>query len=326
MMLHRRRLLLHLAATAAASSFMPQMAWPQAYPARPVRLIVGFAPGGTTDIVARLIAQWLSERLGRQFIVENRAGANTGLAIEALVRAPADGYTLGTLGTSTVLNSTLYPHLNVDLSRDLAYVAGLNASPLVLVVHPALPASNVTEFIAYAKANPGKISLASFGTASISHVAGELFKRTAGIDTTHVPYRGSGPMLVDLLSGQVQAAFDNLPASIEYIRAGNLRALAVTTAARSEALPQIPPMADYLPGFEVSAFVALAAPKNTPREIVSRLNEAINLGLADARMKQRLVEQGAAPLVLSPAELGQLVDNQRQKYAQIIRDAQIKAE
>jgi tripartite-type tricarboxylate transporter receptor subunit TctC len=326
MIFHRRRLL-HLAATAAALLVTPRIAWPQAYPARPVRLIVGFPPGGTTDIVARLVAQWLSERLGRQFIVENRPGANTALAIEAVTRAPADGHTLCTVGASTVLNAMLYPHLNIDLNRDLTFVAGLNVSPLVLEVHPAVPVGSVPEFISYAKANPAaRITLASFGTGSISHVAGELFKTAAGVDALHVPYRGSAPMLIDLLSGQVQAAFDNLPASIEHIKAGKLRALAVTTATRSEALPQIPSLGEHLPGYEASAFLAVGAPKGTPDEIVIKLNEEINAGLADTKLKNRLVELGSAPLVLSPAELAKLVDNEMQKYARIVREAKIKAE
>jgi tripartite-type tricarboxylate transporter receptor subunit TctC len=326
-MILRRRHLLALAASAAASSITPRIAWPQAYPARPVRLIVGFPPGGTTDIVARLIAQWLSERLGRQFIVENRPGANTALAIEAVTRAPADGHTLCTVGASTVLNAMLYPRLNIDLNRDLTFVAGLNVSPLVLEVHPAVPVGSVPEFISYAKANPAaKIALASFGTGSISHVAGELFKTAAGVDALHVPYRGSAPMLIDLLSGQVQAAFDNLPASIEHIKAGKLRALAVTTATRSEALPQIPSLGEHLPGYDASAFLAIGAPKGTPDEIVIKLNEEINAGLADTKLKNRLVELGSAPLVLSPAELAKLVDNEMQKYAKIVREAKIKAE
>ena len=236
----QRRQFLHLATSAAALVVAAPTAWAQAYPTRPVRLIVGFPPGGTTDIVSRLIAQWLSERLGQQFIIENRPGANTNLAFEAVARAPADGYTLGTVGPSNAINVTLYQQINVDVNRSLAMVAGLNNSPLVLEVHPTVPVNSVPEFISYAKANPTRINMASFGTGSISHVAGELFKTAAGVDLLHVPYRGSAPMLIDLLGGQVLAAFDNLPASIEHIKAGKLRALAVTTAARSEALPQIP--------------------------------------------------------------------------------------
>ena len=291
-----------------------------------MRLIVGFPAGGTTDIVARLIGQWLSERLGHQFIIENRPGANANLAFEAVVRAPADGYTLGTVGSSTVLNSVLYQQLNVDLKRDLALIAGLNNSPLVLELHSAVPVNSVPELISYAKANPGRISMASFGAGSISHVAGELFKLAAGVDMVHVPYRGSAPMLIDLLGGQVQSAFDNLPASIEHIRTGKLRALAVTTADRSEALPHIPSLNEFIPGYEAGAFLAVGAPQNTPAGIIIKLNEEINAGLADPKIKGRLAELGSAPLVLSPAELAKLLDNETQKYAKIIREAKIKAE
>jgi tripartite-type tricarboxylate transporter receptor subunit TctC len=321
-----RRRFLHLAATATAFSVVARNAWAQAYPTRPVRLIVGFPPGGTTDIVARLIGQWLSERLGQQFIIENRPGANTNLAFEAVARAPPDGYTLGSMGPSNAINATLYPQLTFNVNRDLVMVAGLNNSPLVLEVHPAVPVNSVPEFISYAKANPAKISMASFGAGSISHVAGELFKMAAGLDTLHVPYRGSGPMLIDLLSGQVQAAFDNLPASIEHIKAGKLRALAVTTATRSEALPQIPTLAEYLPGYEASAFLAIGAPKGTPAEIVIKLNEEINAGLADPKIKGRLAELGGAPFVLSPEELGRFIGNETEKWAKIVRAAKIKAE
>jgi tripartite-type tricarboxylate transporter receptor subunit TctC len=322
----QRRQILQLAANALAFSIFTRIAQAQAYPSRPVRLIVGFPPGGTTDIVARLIAQWLSERLSRQFIIENRPGANTNLAAEAVVRAPADGYTLGTVGASSVLNSTLYPQLNFNLNRDLAMVAGLNSAPLVLEVHPAVIVNSVPEFISYAKANPGRISLASFGTGSISHVAGALFKIAAGVDMLHVPYRGSEPMLIDLLGGQVQAAFDNLPASIEHIRTGKLRALAVTTAARSEALPDIPCLDEFLPGYEASAFLGVGAPKSTPAEIVTMLNKEINAGLADPKLKARLADLGSAPLVLSPAELGMFIAAEIDKWGKVIRAANIKLE
>jgi tripartite-type tricarboxylate transporter receptor subunit TctC len=322
----RRRQLFNLAANAAAFTAVSRIAWAQAYPARPVRLLVGFPAGGTTDIVARLIGQWLSERLGQQFIIENRPGANSNLAFEAIVRAPADGYTIGTVSTSNILGSIVSGSPNVDLNRDLAMVAGLNRSPLVLVVHPAVPVNSVREFIAYAKANPGKISMASFGAGSISHVAGELFKLGTGIEMLHVPYRGSAPMLTDLLGGQVQAAVDNLPASIEHIRAGKLRALAVTTTVRSEALPQIPSLSEFLPGYEASAFISIAAPKGIPAEMVVKLNQAINAGLADAKIKTRLAELGGAPVVLSPAELAKLVDNETEKWAKVIRAAKIHAQ
>lgn len=325
MTLQRRRFL-HLAANAAAVSVVSRNAWAQAYPTRPVRLIVGFPPGGTTDVVARLLGQWLSERLGQPFIIDNRPGANTNLAFEAVARAPADGYTLGTVGPSTAINAALYQQPNVDASRGLVMVAGLNNSPLVLEVHPAVPVKSVPEFIAYAKANPARINLASFGAGSISHVAGELFKIAAGLDAVHVPYRGSAPLLTDLLGGQVQAAFDNLPASIEHIKTGKLRALAVTTATRSEALPQIPSLGEFLPGYEASVFLGVGAPKSTPAEIVIRLNKEINAGLADPRIKGRLAELGSTPFVLSHAELGKFMDDETEKWDKVIRTAKIKVE
>jgi len=321
----RRRQLFNLAANAAAFTAVSRIAWAQAYPARPVRLLVGFPAGGTTDIVARLIGQWLSERLGQQFVIENRPGANTLLAFDALMRAPADGYTLGTVVPSNTINRILSGS-NISVSRDVAMVASLITSPLVLVVHPAVPVNSVPQFISYAKANPTRISIASFGIGSISHVAIELFKIAAGLDLLHVPYRGSAPMLTDLLGGQVQAALDNLPASIEHIRAGKLRALAVTTAARSDALPQIPSLSEFLPGYEASASVSIGAPKSTPAEIVIRLNKEINAGLGNPNMKARLAELGGAPVVLSPAELTKVMDDETEKWAKVIRAAKIHAQ
>jgi len=322
----QRRRFLRLAVNAAAISVVSRKTWAQAYPTRPVRLVVGFPAGGTTDVVSRLIGQWLSERLGQQFIIENRPGANTHLAVEAVMRSPPDGYALCSVGPSNLLNSALYPQLRFDLGRDLAMVAGLNNSPLVLEVHPGVPVHSVGELIALAKANPGKMSLASFGTGSISHVAGELFKVSAGIDMVHVPYRGSAPMLIDFLGGQVQAAFDNLPASIEHIKAGKLRPLAVTTAARSEVLPQVPSLGEFLPGYEASAFLGLGTNKSTPPEIVSKLNKEINAGLADPKIKARLAELGGTPFVYSPAELNNFVTSETVKWAKVIRDAKIVAE
>jgi tripartite-type tricarboxylate transporter receptor subunit TctC len=324
-MKYSRRTVLHLGAGAAVLS-ASNSGWGQTYPARPVRVIVGFAAGGTQDIVARLIGQSLSEHLGQQFIIENRPGANSNLAIETVVRAPADGYTLGVVGIANVLNATLFDRLSFDLRSDLAMVAGLNSSPLVLEVHPALPVNNVPEFIAYAKASPGKIAIASYGAGSISHVAAELFKTATGIDTLHVPYRGSAPMLTDLLGGQVQCAFDNLPASVEHIKAGRLRALAVTTASRSEVLPHIPSLRELLPGYDASAFFGIAAPKATPIAVVGKLNEAVNAILADPKMVGRLAELGGAPLVLSPAAFGKLIIDQTNKWGKVIRAANIKAE
>lgn len=321
----QRRRFLRLAASAGVSLAVPRIAWAQAYPARPVRILVGFPAGGTTDVVARLIAQWLSERLGRQFIIENRPGANTHLAVEAAMRSPGDGYTLCTVGPSNVLNTTLHPQFNFNPNRDLALVAGLNNSPLVLDVHPAVAVSSVPEFIAYAKANPGTINLASFGTGSISHVASELFKMAAGVDMPHVPYRGSAPMLIDLLGGQIQSAFDNLPASIEHIKTGKLRALAVSTATRSEVLPNVPSLSEFLPGYEASAFLGLAAPKSTPAEVVNLLNREINAGLADPKIKLRLVELGGEPLLFSPAEFNAFIARETEKWAKVVRDAKIEA-
>jgi tripartite-type tricarboxylate transporter receptor subunit TctC len=297
----------------------------QDYPTRPVRIVVGFAAGGTTDITARLLGQWLSERLGQQFIVENRPGASTNIATEAVARAPADGYTLLTVGSTNTINATFHDKLSFNLNRDFMMVAGLNQSPLVLVVHPTVPAKTVPEFIAYAKAHPGKISMASFGAGSISHLAGESFKRLSGLEMIHVPYNGSAPMLIDLLGGQVQAAFDNLPASVGHIKAGKLRALAVSTALRSEVLPDVPALDDFFRGYEVSAFIGLAAPRNTPAIVIDKLNKAINAGLTDPRITARIVELGGAPLVLSPAEFSKLVADETAKWAKIIRDARIKA-
>jgi tripartite-type tricarboxylate transporter receptor subunit TctC len=321
-----RRRFLQLAAAAAALPAASRVARAQGYPARPVRILVGFSAGGTQDIVARLIAQSLSDRLGQQFIVENRAGTNSNLAIETVARAPADGYTLGVVGIANVLNATLYDKLSFDLRHDLAMVAGLNVSPLVLEVHPTLPANSVAEFIAHAKSNPGKITMASYGAGSISHVAAELFKTATGIDTLHVPYRGSAPMLTDLLGGQVQAAFDNLPASVGHIRAGKLRALGVTTATRSGALPQLPSLGELLPGYEASAFFGIGAPKDTAVANINKLNEAINASLADPKTTARLAELGGAPLVLSPAAFGKLVSDETDKWGKVIRAANVRPE
>jgi tripartite-type tricarboxylate transporter receptor subunit TctC len=322
----RRRQFLHLIAGAAALPAVSRHAWAQAYPTRPVRIVVGFAAGGTNDIVARLIGQWLAERVGQQFIVENRPGANSNMAVDMVVRAPADGYTLGLVGIANVLNATLLEKPSFDVHRDVAMIAGLNRSPLVLEVHPSLPVNTVPEFIAYAKANAGKVTMASYGSGSISHVAAELFKAATGTNMVHVPYRGSGPMLTDLLGGQVQAAFDNLPASVEHIRAGKLRGLAVTTATRSEALSQVPSLSEFLPGYEASAFFGIGAPKNVPQEIVDKLNAEINACLADPRIRDRLVELGGAPLILSSTEFATLINNEQDKWARVIRTANVRAE
>jgi tripartite-type tricarboxylate transporter receptor subunit TctC len=321
-----RRKFLHLAAGAAALPAVSRVARAQAYPSRPVRIIVGWPAGGTTDIATRLMGQWLSERLGQPFVIENRPGAASNIGTEAVVRAPADGYTLLAVTATNTVNATLYDKLNFSLNRDIATIAGILRSPLVLEVHPAVPVNTVPEFIAYAKANSGKIGMASFGTGTTSHVAGELFKMTAGIHMLHVPYRGSAPMVTDLLGGQVQVAFDNLPASIEHIRAGKLRPLAVTTATRSEALPNIPTMSEFLPGYEASAWIAVGVPSGTPAEIVNKLNKEINAGLADPKIRARIADIGGTVLAGSAAEVGKLIAEETEKWAKVIRAANIKAE
>jgi tripartite-type tricarboxylate transporter receptor subunit TctC len=322
----RRRQFLHFAAGAAALPTLLRIARAQAYPSRTVRILVGFAAGGTTDIIARLIGQWLTERLGHQFVIENRPGASANLAAEAAVRAPADGYTLLALTSTNMINATLFDKLSFNLNRDFAMVAGLNRSPFVLEVHPSVPVKTLLEFIAHAKANPGKITMASFGIGSSSHVAGELFKMMTGVDLLHVPYRGSAPMLTDLVGGQVQMSFDNLPASIEHIRAGKLRPLAVTTVTRANALPDIPTVAEFVPGYEASAIGGIAVPRNTPATIVERLNSEISAGLADPRMKARFAELGASMLMHSSAEFTKLVADETEKWAKVVNFAGIKPE
>jgi tripartite-type tricarboxylate transporter receptor subunit TctC len=299
-----RRDFLHLAAGAAVLPVMPRLAWAQAYPSRPVRIIVPFAPAGNIDLIARLIGQWLSERLGQSFVIENRPGAGTNVGTEAVVRAPPDGYTLLQVSSASAWNATLYEKLNFNFIRDIAPVAGVIRAPFVMEVNPSVPTKTVPEFIAHAKANPGKISMASAGIGSGPHVTGELFKMMAGVNMVHVPYRGSGPALTDLISGQVQIYFDGLPSSIEYIRTGKLRALAVTTAARSEVLPDIPSLSDFVPGFEASFWAGLGAPRNTPAEIIDRLNKEVNAALVDRKMKTRLADFGGSVLPGSPADFG----------------------
>jgi tripartite-type tricarboxylate transporter receptor subunit TctC len=322
----RRRQFLGLASFAAVQTVVLQLARAQDYPTRPVRWLVGFPPGGTTDISARLIGQWLSDRLGQPFIIENRPGAATNLATEEAIRAPADGYTILQVTTSAAINATFYSKLTYNFLKDIAMVAGLINSPLVLEVHPSLPIKSVPEMIAYAKANEGKLSLASFGTGTISQLAGELFKMAAGIDMVHVPYRGSTPMLVDLLGGQVQFAFDNLPASVEHIKSGKLRPLAVTTTKRSSALPDVPTLAEFIPGYEAQAWTAVGAPKNTPIEIINKLNGEINLALADPHIKERLAELGADPFIGSAAYFDQFLVAETEKWAKVIHAANISAD
>jgi tripartite-type tricarboxylate transporter receptor subunit TctC len=293
---------------------------------RPVRIVVGFAPGGTADIVARLMGQWLSERLGQQFVIENRPGAATKIATEAVVRAAADGYTLLIVGTTQAINATLYDKLNFHFIRDIAPVAGLTRVPNVIVVNPSVPATTVPEFIAYAKANAGKLSMASGGIGSSGHVSGELFKMMTGVNMAHVPYRGGAPALTDLLAGQVQVYFSPMPAAIAYIKAGKLRALAVTTAVRSEALPEIPTLGEFVPGYEASIWLGIGAPKATPAEIVNELNKEVNAALDDPKMKARLADLGGTPLPGSPVQFGKLIAEETEKWGKVIRAANIKPE
>jgi tripartite-type tricarboxylate transporter receptor subunit TctC len=321
-----RRNFLHLAAGAAALPAVSRFARAQAYPSRAVRLIVPIAPGGAGDITARLIGQWLSERLGQQFVIDNRPGGGTNIGTEAVVRAPADGYTLLLVGGYNAIIATLYDRLNFDFLRDIAPVAGITRVPNVMVVHPSVPATTVPQFIAYAKANPGKITMASGGIGSTGHISGELFKMMAGIDMVHVPYRGGGPALNDLLGGQVQVYFATTVSSIGYIRAGRLRALAVTTATRSDALPDIPTVAEFVPGYESSFWLGVGAPKATPAEIVEKLNKEVNAALDDPKMKARLADLGGTPLPGSPADFGKLIADETEKWARVIRAANMKPE
>ena len=321
-----RRQFLHLAAGAAALPTVSRFAFAQTYPSRPVRPIVPFAPAGGSDITARLMGQWLSERLAQPFIIENRPGAGSNIATEAVVRAAADGYTLLYVTTANAINATLYDKLNFNFIRDIAPVATISRNTYVMLVHPSMPAKTVPEFIAYAKAHPRKINMASAGTGSPPHVCGELFKMMAGVDLLHLPYRGGGPALTDLLGGQVQVYFATTVASIEYIRTGRLRALAVTTATRSDALPDIPTVAEFVPGYEASSWYGVGAPKATPAEIVEKLNKEINAGLADAKLKARLADLGGDVLVLSPADFGKLIADETEKWGTVIRAANIKAE
>ncbi len=321
-----RRQFLHLAAGAVALPALSRIARAQTYPTQPVRIIVGFGPGGVSDILARLIGQWLSERLGRPFVVENRPGAGTNVATEAVARAPADGYTLLWLTSSNAINTTLYDKLNFDFSRDIAPVASIVLVPSVMEVNSQFPTKTVPEFIAYAKANPGKINMGAAGPGSSTHIFGELFKMMAGVDLVPVQYRSSGPALTDLMAGQVQVMFDPLGSSIEYIRAGRLRALAVTTATRSEALPDVPTVGDFVPGYEASLWQGIGAPKSTPPEIVDRLNKEINAALADPKIKARLADLGSTPLVSSPGDFAKLIADDTEKWGKVIRAANIKAE
>jgi tripartite-type tricarboxylate transporter receptor subunit TctC len=320
-----RRRVLKCASTVVAVPALARLGWAQAYPNRPVRVISGFPAGGANDILARLIGQWLSQRLGQQFIVENRPGAASNIATEIAVRAPADGYTLVMLTVTHAINATLYEKLNYDLIHDIAPVASIIRAPLVMDVPVSFPAQTVNEFIAYAKANPGKINMGSAGNGTPPHVAGELFKMMTGIDMVHIPYRGGAPALTDLIAGQVQVMFAVLPEVIEQIRAGKIRALAVTTTTRSDALPDIPPVADFVPGFEASYWGGMGAPKDTPPDIIALLNNEINAGLADPEIKARLAELGGSALMSSPAEFGKLIADETEKWAKVVRFAGARA-
>jgi tripartite-type tricarboxylate transporter receptor subunit TctC len=321
-----RRQFIRLATGAVALPAMPRLAGAQSYPSRPVRLIVGFPAGGSADIVARLIGQSLSERLGQPFIIENRPGAGSNIGTETVVRAPPDGYTRLMVSAANVTNATLYDNLNFNFIRDIAPVAFMDRVANVLEVNPSVPAKTVPEFIAYAKANPGKINMASGGTGSSQHVAGELFKMMAGVDLVHVPYRGVAPALTDLLAGQVQVLFDTVPASLPHIRAGKLRALAVTTAARSEALPDVPTVGDFVPGYEASSIHGIGAPRNTPADIIDRLNKEVNAALADPKFKARIADLGGIVAVGSPADFGKIIAEETEKWAKVVKFSGAKAE
>jgi tripartite-type tricarboxylate transporter receptor subunit TctC len=322
-----RRTFLHLAAGAAALPAVSRIASAQTYPTRPVHLIVGFAAGGPNDILARLIGQWLSERLGQPFVIENRPGAGSNIATEAVVRAAPDGYTLLLVGTPNAINATLYDNLNFEFIRDIALIAGLIRGALVMVVHPSVPARTLPEFIAYAKANPGKLSYGSGGVGGITHITAELFKQEAGgLDIVHVPYRGVAPALTDLLGGQVQVVFINLAPSVGYIATGKLRALAITTATRSEALPDIPVLGEFVPGYEASSVFGLGAPRNTPTEIIDKLSKEINAALADPQFKARLAGLDGTALGGSPADFSKLIADETEKWRKVIKLAGIKPE
>ena len=321
-----RRKFLHLAASAAALPAVSRFAWAQAYPSRPVRIIVGFPPGGGMDINARLIGQSLSERLGQPFVIENRPGAGGNVGTEAVVRASPDGYTLLLFGPSDTINATLYERLNYNFIRDITPVGTVSRVPNVMTVPPSFPAKTLPDFVAYAKANPGKINMASAGIGASDHMAGELFKMMTGVDMVHVPYRGAAPALNDLIGAQVQIYFGTMPASIQHIRAGSLRALAVTSATRSEALPGVPAVAEFVPGYEATTPYGVGAPKNTPAAIVEKLNKEINAALADPKLKARLADLGAEPLPMTSAECEKFVVDETEKYGKVVRAANIKVE
>jgi tripartite-type tricarboxylate transporter receptor subunit TctC len=324
MKLPHRRKFLHLAAGVLALPTVSRIAWAQAYPARPVRIVVGFPPGGGGDIVARLMGQWLSERIGQPFVIENRPGAGSNIATEAVVRAAPDGYTLLLATPPNAVNATLYEKLPFNFIRDIAPIASISRVPLVMVVNASFPAKTVPEFIAYAKANPGKINMASAGNGVTDHMSGELFKMMTSVNMLHVPYRGAAPALTDLLGGQVQVSFASMPAAIQYITAGKLRALAVTTATRSEVLPEVPTVGEFVAGYEASVWYGVGAPKNTPAEIIGKLNKEMNAALADPRIKPRFADLGGIPMPMTPTDFGKLIADETEKWGKVIRTANIK--
>jgi tripartite-type tricarboxylate transporter receptor subunit TctC len=321
-----RRRFLHLAASAAALPAVSRFVWAQDYLRRPVRLIAGFAPGGGNDIVARLMGQWLSARTAQQFIIENRPGAGTNIATEAVVNAPPDGYTLLLVALPNASNASLYDKLNFNFIRDIAPVAGVVRTSLVMVVNPSVPAKTVPEFIAYAKASPGKVNMASAGTGSVGHLAGELFKMMAGVNLVHVPYRGNGPALTALLGGQVEVLFPTLASSMEFIRNGKLRGLAVTSAMRSDAMADLPSVGEFVPGYEITTWYGVGAPKGAPAEVIDKINEEISAGLADPKMKARFADLGDVPMPMTPAEFGKFIADETEKWGKVIHAANIKPE
>jgi tripartite-type tricarboxylate transporter receptor subunit TctC len=320
---HRRKFL-QLAAAGFAAPAFPRSALAEDYPARPVRIVAGFAPGGGVDITARLIGQWLNERLGQSFVVENRTGAGGNIGTEAVVGAAPDGYTLLLATVPNAVNAALYNNLKFNFIRDIAPVAGIIRVPMIILLHPSMPVRTVPELIAYAKANPGKVNMASAGNGSAPHMAGELFKMMTGINMVHVPYRGQGPALTDLLGGEVQVLFATAPGTTDYIASGKLRALAVTTAARAQVLPDVPPVGDSVPGYETSQWYGMCAPGKTPAEIVGKLNREINAAIADANMKARLAALGGEPLPGTPAEFGKLIAEETEKWAKVVKTAGLK--
>jgi tripartite-type tricarboxylate transporter receptor subunit TctC len=321
-----RRKFLHLAASAAALPTISRIGWTEAYPSRPVRLVTGFAAAGGSDVVARLIGQWLSERLGQSFIIENRPGAGGNIGTESVVRAPPDGYTLLLVTFANVVNASLYKKLNFNFIRDISPVAGLMRVPDLMAIHPSVPARTVPEFIAYAKANAGKITMASAGNGSSGHLAGELLKMMVGISLVHAPYRGNGPALTDLLGGQVELMFPTSPSVVEYVKSGRLRGLAVTTASRSETLPDVPTVSEFVPGYEVSGLYGIGAPKGTPAEVIATINKESNAALANPKMKARFVDLGGIIIPGSPADFGKVIVEDTEKWAKVIEAANIKME